>query len=63
MLIGTSHFVSLMDAIRYYRPYGFDASDVERKIADGEIHIGPPETGKGRLLTIDCGMRYAIAYE
>jgi hypothetical protein len=42
--IGTAHFISLGAAIRYYRPYGFDKADVARKVAEGEIYIGKPET-------------------
>lgn len=39
---GTNHFVSLSAASRYYRDYGFLMKDVERKIKEGEIVIGPP---------------------
>lgn len=58
---GTSHFVSFDHAARYYRPYGFSPADVERKLTDGEIHLGKPATKPGeRVVTIDNGTRYAI---
>jgi hypothetical protein len=60
---GTSHFVSVPDAVRYYRDHeGDDAENaVARKITDGEIHIGPPTLKPGETLsTIDNGTRYAI---
>lgn len=44
---GTAHFVSLSAAIRYYRPYGTDADEVRRKLADGEIAIGEPKKPDG----------------
>ena len=37
---GTSNFRSFADAYNYYRPYGWDANEVNRKVSDGEIHIG-----------------------
>lgn len=40
--IGTANFYDRIAAIKYYRAYGMDAADVDRKIADGEIHIGEP---------------------
>jgi hypothetical protein len=39
---GTSHFVSLDAAERYYRNYGETAADVGAKIEAREIHIGKP---------------------
>lgn len=60
--IGTSHFVSREAAILYYRPQ-FDnaAAEVDRKLADDEIHIGPPQIKPGDTLTrIDDGLRYGI---
>jgi len=61
---GTSHFVSRGAAIRYYRDYGYDdtAAAVDRKIREGEIHIGKPALKPGqRLTTVDGGKRYAIS--
>lgn len=63
MKTGTAHFISRDAAIRYYREYGYDdtAAEVDRKLADGEIYIGPPELKPGqRLARIDAGTRYAI---
>ena len=61
MITGTSHFKSRESAISYYAEYGNDVSDVDRKIADGEIHIGKPQTKPGQSLgLIDEGRRYAI---
>lgn len=50
---GTSHFVSLADAIRYYRPYGTDKKAVLAKIEAGEIHLGKPLLKPGQKLLID----------
>lgn len=44
---GTAHFVSLMAAVRYYRPYGYGLDDVKRKLAAGEIAIGEPKKPDG----------------
>jgi hypothetical protein len=59
---GTSHFVSRRAAVRYYSDYEDDAEHaVERKLAAGEIHIGPPDLKPGqRLEHCDDGTRYAI---
>ncbi|OYV38946.1 MAG: hypothetical protein B7Z80_08705 [Rhodospirillales bacterium 20-64-7] len=52
---GTSHFESKDAAISYYRPYGYSntAQAVERKLADGEIHIGKPEAKPGQTVTLN----------
>ncbi len=60
---GTSYFVSVAAATRYYRPYEGQHSPaaVSRKIAAGEIHIGKPALKAGETLSIiDDGTRYAI---
>lgn len=58
---GTSYFVSLAAAVRYYRDYGYDKRGVQRKIAEGEIHVGKPPLKSGdRLSVIDGGTRYQI---
>lgn len=63
---GTSYFVSLDAAIRYYRPYFTGtrrdlARYVQTKVDTGEIHIGKPHVlDGGKLLVIDNGTRYAI---
>ncbi len=43
---GTSHFVSYEKAVSYYGPYHYSNTRmaVDRKLADGEISIGPPTT-------------------
>lgn len=41
-MIGTPYFKSRKAAIRYYKDYGFNAQDVERKLTEGEIYIGFP---------------------
>lgn len=59
--VGTSHFVSLRAAARYYKGQNENRRDVERKLREGLIHIGPPEIKAGeRLEVIDNGTRYAI---
>ena len=61
MTYGTSYFASLSAAVRYYKAYGEDRADVERKVAEGSIHIGRPPLKAGDKLTlIDGGTRYAI---
>jgi hypothetical protein len=61
MTYGTSYFTSLSAAKRYYKPYGYDESDVKRKIREGEIHVGKPVLKAGeRLGTTDGGKRYTI---
>lgn len=44
MVTGTSNFVSLLHAHQYYSQYGFTPDDVQRKLADGEISVGKPDT-------------------
>lgn len=61
MRYGTSYFVSKAAAVRYYRDYGDDARSVDRKLAEGLIHIGKPPIRPGdRLSVIDSGTRYEI---
>lgn len=52
MTIGTCHFTSKRAACRYYADYGFDASDVARKIREGEIKIGAPAAKPGERVWI-----------
>lgn len=63
MIVGTAWFVNKAAAIRYYREYEFNNAEsaVERKLAEGQIHIGQPPLKSGEaLLLIDNGTRYAI---
>lgn len=66
VVIGTAYFVSMTAALDYYRPYGYGHNGslfraVERKIADGEIHIGKPACEPHeRLVLLDNGRRYGI---
>lgn len=63
MRLGTSHFVNVIAALRYYqRQYGEAAGEmVKKKIYSGEIKIGPPRVGPGQKLVLtDGGTRYAI---
>jgi hypothetical protein len=39
----------------YYADYGLSASDVEQKIADGEIYIGKPPLKPGERLAMITG--------
>ncbi len=66
--IGTSHFVSVKAAIKYYRSQAEPdpAQAVADKLKEGAIHIGRPPisvtTGQHRefIIIIDNGTRYAI---
>ncbi|OQX10477.1 MAG: hypothetical protein BWK73_20020 [Thiothrix lacustris] len=59
--IGTAHFVSKVAANRYYKPYGFNAADVQRKLDDGDIKLDKPALCIGQTLQlIDEGTRYAV---
>ena len=60
---GTSYFVSVPAAVRYYRAYEHDNAEqaVALKIADGNIHIGQPSLEPWQVLSIIYdGTRYAI---
>lgn len=59
---GTSHFVSRRAAERYYSATEADpAGAVARKLADGEIHIGPPALKPDQRLSVIPGEgRYQI---
>ena len=63
---GTSYFVSVAAAERYYRDYFSGTRPalvkyVKGKIDAGEIHIGKPHVKDGDVLSvIDNGARYAI---
>jgi hypothetical protein len=62
-IIGTSHFTSQRAAERYYAEYGYAdvKAAVQHKLAEGEIHVGPPVLKAGQTLSlIDDGARYAI---
>jgi hypothetical protein len=52
LTMGTSHFVSSLAAIRYYKAYGESAEDVRGKIDRGEIHNGMPKVPLGHTLRI-----------
>jgi hypothetical protein len=52
MKTGTCHFPTIYAAREYYRPYGFGPADVSRKLADGEIKLGPPPLLPGQRATI-----------
>jgi hypothetical protein len=63
MKIGTSYFRNKYHALRYYvnQSPAITIVDIERMIADGEIHTGKPPLKPGqRLMLIDDNTRYAI---
>ena len=61
---GTSHFVSYEKATNYYSSlcYGYSNTQtaVDRKLSDGEIHIGPPTAKTGEKVSVDPDGRYWI---
>lgn len=64
MTHGTSYFVSLEAAYRYYAEYRLYPPDVRTKVEAGEIHIGKPTLLSGeKLIIIDNSQRYAITRE
>ena len=61
MKTGTSHFVGYNAALRYFAYENATDTDIDRKIAEGLIHIGKPALKAGQKLSIiDDGTRYAI---
>lgn len=58
---GTSHFVSVSAAQRYYGALGYDRLAINDKLVNGEIFTTPPNVGAGeRLVMIDGGLRYGV---
>jgi len=61
MIYATCHFVSKHAAVCYYSDYGLDQRDIQDKLDEKLIHIGPPKAEEGeRIITIDGGTRFAI---
>ena len=57
---GTCNFVSIQAANRYYKSMGYNAADVDRKLSEGEIIIGKPETPEGMKLMVNGEGRYVL---
>ena len=58
MTTGTNHFTDRESARQYFRAYGFNAADVDRKIELKEIEIGQPDKKPGHTMGIDSDGRY-----
>lgn len=58
-IIETTYFPSLPHAIAYYRPQGFSALDVKRKLDEGEIHVGKPPMKEGQTC-FEKGFRWHV---
>jgi hypothetical protein len=58
--VGTSHFVSIPAAFKYYKEYGYSEMDVRDKVIAKEITIGQPEIIFGESLKVDTNGRYMI---
>ena len=58
--MGTSHFVSKTAAINYYKSYGNDTEEVNRKLRDGELQIGRPKSLPGRATRVDEDGRWHV---
>ena len=64
MRVGTSYFKTLYAAYEYYDSQCIDIEEVDRKIDQGEIHIGKPEVPDGAKLLLDRSEgRYIIEYK
>lgn len=64
MRYGTCHFVSIQAAYNYYSVYGYGKLEVDQKLAEGDIKIGPPETKGGEKVVLDkTEGRYFIEME
>ena len=50
---GTSHFVSYEKAVAYYSGYNNTQRAVDRKLLEGEIHIGRPAAKPGEKIVLD----------
>lgn len=59
-ILGTSHFSSLTEACRYYRPYGLSYTSVVRKVMEKEISIGKPPTKKDEAAFLNKEGRWMI---
>lgn len=60
MNIGTCYFPSRNSAIHYYKSQLFDAIEVDRKIAEGEIIIGKPPVNRDQFLLVNKEGRYVL---
>jgi hypothetical protein len=59
--IGTSYFITKFAALEYYAYEAATSQDIDRKIAEGLIHIGEPPLKPGQRLTlVDDGLRYGV---
>jgi hypothetical protein len=60
MRIGTSYFIDRQSAIKYYKEYHYQNTEeaVDRKLKDGEIHIGKPEIQDTEYLKVNEEGRY-----
>ena len=58
LAFGTSYFINIRSAIRYYENMGFSEADVRDKLIEGEIHIGKPEAWAGHYLRVDEDGRF-----
>ena len=58
---GTCYFVDIVAARRYYARQGFNARDVDRKIAEKEIHVGElPTVPAGGRRFLDSDERWNV---
>lgn len=63
-LAGTSYFINLSAALKYYKAYGLGRKNVLEKLTAGEIHVGvkpPCRKGWRTVLDIQEG-RYYVRY-
>jgi hypothetical protein len=58
--VGTSYFMNRQMAIKYYSQYSYEdvETEVDRKLREGEIHLGPPLIPSGHKLRQDDDGRY-----
>lgn len=59
-VVGTNVFNTAGAAVKFYAGYGMDSTEVSRKIRDGEISVGKPQTLSNERAVLDTDGRWLI---